>query len=635
MNASRSPITSSRSAIMLAGAALAVAVTLAYSNSFSGPFVYDDLPAIPQNPTIRQFSTAWFPPRGLTVSGRPLLNLSLALNYAISGPAVWSYHALNVLIHLLAGLVLFGLARRTLLLPALHESFRRAALPLALAIAGWWALHPLQTEAVTYVAQRTESMMGLFYLLTLYGFVRSLESPAPDRWRAVSIAACVLGMASKEVMVSAPVLVLLYDRTFVAGSFAAAWRQRRGYYLGLAATWLVLAVGLARTGVNRDGTKGFGLGLDWWAYDLTQPEAVARYLWLSLWPHPLIFNYGAFWVSSASALWLSALVVLPLLAGTAWALWRWPALGFLGAWFFALLAPSSLVPGATQMIVEHRMYLSLAALIALVVLGLWGWLGRRSFLVYGAVALALGLRTAERNEDYRSALALWGDNVAHRPTDAIGQCNYGIALVQADRLDEGIAHYQTALQLSPNYADAHYNLGIALARSGRVSAAITHYESAGRMQPNFPNAQANLGILLFQTGRAADAIGHYEKALAQSPDDAQTHCNLANALFQVGRVPEAVEHYRQAIRLQPGDADAHYNFGNTLFQAGQVPEAIAQYQEALRLRPADADTHYNLGLALEQTERSREAEAEYEQALRLRPDDAQARQALERLRTGR
>src|SRR4029077_15512000 len=126
----------------------------------------------------------------------------------------------------LAGLTLFGLVQRTLLRPALHPRFGADALPLALAVALLWTVHPLQTESVTYIVQRAESLMGLFYLLTLYCFVRSLDSPAPNRWQALCFAACLTGMATKEVMVSAPLLVLLYDRTFAAGSFRAAWQQR-------------------------------------------------------------------------------------------------------------------------------------------------------------------------------------------------------------------------------------------------------------------------------------------------------------------------------------------------------------------------------------------------------------------------
>ena len=217
----------------------------AYNNSLSGPFVFDDLPAIAENPSIRRL---WPPsealvPRldgGLTVSGRPLVNLSLAINYAWSGDKAWSYHLVNLLIHVSAGLALFGIARRTFSQPGLVGRFGDAALWLAFSVALIWLLHPLQTESVTYVVQRAESLMGLCYLLTIFCFVRSIESLRSGYWLGLSLTACLLGMAAKEVMVSAPLMVFLYDRTFVAGSFGEAWRRRRVYYLGMGATWALL-----------------------------------------------------------------------------------------------------------------------------------------------------------------------------------------------------------------------------------------------------------------------------------------------------------------------------------------------------------------------------------------------------------
>lgn len=215
---------------------LVTVILAAYGNSFRAPFVYDDTLAIPENPTIRRLwplSEVLLPQvqGGLTVSGRPILNLSFAINYAISGPNVWSYHVFNVLVHAGSALLLFGIVRRTLrrsgqgLSPGLRQC-AAASTPLAFTIAALWALHPMLTQAVTYTVQRAESLMGFFYLLTLYAFARGVECHSLDdksgggrrrRWFGLSVAACALGMGTKEVTVTAPLLVLLYDRTFVAG----------------------------------------------------------------------------------------------------------------------------------------------------------------------------------------------------------------------------------------------------------------------------------------------------------------------------------------------------------------------------------------------------------------------------------
>ena len=363
---------------LLAALVIVAAGFAAYADSFHGPFVFDDVGSIPDNPTLHSLGRAWSPPHGgaaggLSVAGRPVLNFSLGLNYAVSGLQVWSYHALNLAIHVLAGLTLFGVLRRTFLRPVLADRFGAQSRALAFAIATLWTLHPLQTEAVTYIIQRAESLMGLFFLLTLYAAIRAMESDAPrrGRWWALSVASAVLGAGTKEIAALAPPLVFLYDRTFVSGSFRAAWQRHRFLHLSLAATWMPLLGFLATTGGNRGGTFHLADASLWFSHALTQFEAVTRYLWLSFVPFPLIFDYGEIPAPDIGMALLWAVPVLGLLAATVWALRVKPVLGFLGAWFFLILAPTSVLPATLQIIVEHRMYLPLAAVLAGVGAAVW------------------------------------------------------------------------------------------------------------------------------------------------------------------------------------------------------------------------------------------------------------------------
>lgn len=667
---SASTLPHSRSRIWLAAAALTVAGGLAYANSFAVPFLFDDAPSIVANPAIRHLwppGDVLFPAQGgLTTSGRPLVNLSLAINYAVSGTAVWSYHALNLLIHLGAGLALFGLVRRTLLLPTQRTTGGAAALPCALAVAALWTLHPLQTESVTYVVQRAEALMGLFYLLTLYAFVRAVDSPAPGRWLAASAAACLAGMASKEVMVSAPLIVLLYDRTFVAGSFRAAWKARYRYYLALAGTWILLGALVLSTGGDRGGTAGFGLDVAWSEYALTQFQAVAHYLRLSIWPQPLIFDYGISNVAHVGDILPSALLVGTLLIATVVALWRRPAAGFSGACFFALLAPTSLVPSTVQMIVEHRMYLALAAVMTALVLAAHRWLGWRGLALCLLLAAAGGVLTARRNTDYRTELGLWADTVAKRPHSIFARQNYGMALLaagrpeeairqheaavqlkpddatmhynlglalfEAGRTDEAIAAYEAALRLKPDDADAHANLGIALAQGGRLEQALRHHRLAARLQPTNPQFHYNLGLCLTSLGRTAEAVAAYETAVRLHPGYADAQTNLATALAESGRIEAAISHYKEALRLTAGDPNARKNLGRALLMAGRAEEAAVQFHAVLEQQPGDVEGHLGLGDSLAQQGRLAEAAAEYRAALLQQPELTVARERLERVR---
>jgi tetratricopeptide (TPR) repeat protein len=631
------PVAEASWKIFLAGAVIVLAALAAYHNSFLGPFVFDDPASIVENPTLRlpwSIPELFLPPAQSTVAGRPLANLTLALNYATSDTDVRGYHAMNLLIHLLAGLALFGVVRRTLVRPLRADSTLAA-----LAVALLWTVHPLQSEAVTYIVQRTEALMGLFYLLTLYCFIRGVERqeaggvPAGgrNRWFSLSIVSCLLGMASKEVMVSAPVMVLLYDRTFLAGTFRDAWQQRRRVYLGLGATWLLLICLVASVGGNRGGTTGAGSGASLGAYALTQFPAVVHYLWLSFWPHPLVFDYGAQWVKDAFDVVPAALVLVALVAGTLVALKRQPVLGFAGAWFFAILSPSSLIPGPRQTMAEHRMYLALAAVICLAVLGAYAWGGRRTLIAWFALAFGLGWLTVSRNEDYRSERAIWSDTVAKCPDNRWGQCNLGLILSGQGRMDEALLHLEKGLKLAPDDPAAHNDMGLALAKLGRMPEAVAQYEAALRLRPKFAEAENNLGLALLELNRPDEALQHLETALRLSPKLATLHFNMGKALAKMGRIDEAIARYKQAIQLNPRDAGACTNLGNAYTQIGRISEAIAWYETGVRTDPNDATAQYNLAMALAQVGRVSEAIDHFQATLRIRPDDAEAQDRLTQL----
>ena len=335
----------------------------AYSNSFRGVFVLDDVRAIVQNETIRSVTSieeVLSPPPRSTVSGRPIANLSFAINYAISALDVRSYHVLNLLIHLGCALTLFGVVRRTLQSSSLRAIFGADATYVATAVALIWVVHPLTTSAVTYVVQRVESLMSLFYLLTLYCAIRAAESARRGLWTVASIASCALGVATKEVMITAPVAVVLWDVVFRPGQ-----RVRWGLRAGLAATWLVFAALVS--GEQREASIAMS-GTMVWRYLLTQAQVLTQYLRLAFVPAPLVFLYTWPLVTTPADVIVEGLLIAVLLLLTAVGIWKRHPLGYAGALFFVILAPtSSIIPIVTEVAAEHRMYLPLAAIVSGVV----------------------------------------------------------------------------------------------------------------------------------------------------------------------------------------------------------------------------------------------------------------------------
>ncbi len=662
----------------------------AYLNSFDGVFVLDDQRYIGDNLRIRQL----WPPEAVLSGRRPVVDLSLAINYAGGELELGGYHAVNLIIHLLAALTLYGIVRRTLLGAerwagcgggsdsALRRRWRlrtgfeaspsvEASSWIAWVTALIWVVHPLQTQSVTYLIQRCESMMGLFYLLTVYCVIRGAEGgmlsrdevagnhvfgsgstclpppaagegmppagqcampnlqcpirnaqsamPNPQRfvarwWYVAAVICCALGMGSKGVMVTAPMMVLLYDRVFISGSWSRTLRRRWALYVGLAATWSVLwACGIVRGVLDpsrKVATVGFAFKeITPVEYALTQPGVILHYLLLSLWPHPLCLDYAWPVARTAEAILLPLLVLVALCIGAVWAFFRRPCLGFLGAWFFVILAPTASVIPIRDPLFEHRMYLSLAALVVLVVMGGWWVLrhlaGRLSMadalrrsltgVLLLTVIVSLGYGTIRRNEAYQSAVSMWRDVVAKRPLNHRGHYNLGTSLLDEDELERAIPAFRRALELNPRLAKAHYNLGKALQRQGKADEALWHYADALQIDPSLAEAHSDLGNILARRNRVEEAIAHYRQAVRVNPAYVRAYYNLGSVLLNQGKTEEAVEVLRQAMRLSPQTTRIHYALGNALLKQGSIEEAVRRYQETLRLDP----DHIRARLALE------------------------------------
>ncbi|HVT73729.1 MAG TPA: tetratricopeptide repeat protein [Lacunisphaera sp.] len=661
----RPPVRRLRFALAAGAAGLALAAFAAYWPALKAPLVFDDIPAVERNATIRSLWPLWPalqpPADGSGVSGRPMVNLSLAINYAVGGSDARSFHWGNIALHLLAALSLWSLLRRTMRLTGADA--RAGAGFFAWTAALVWSVHPLLTESVVCVVQRNEIMGSLFYLLTIHCFVcgvdsrrwrapeaarveaaetrKHVEVNAPPRvssrlWSALSVVSCLAGVASKEIVATAPLLVFLYDRTFVAGSFRSAWRQRWRYYLLLAATWLPLAW-LVWHNRQRGGTVGFGLSITPWEYLLTQCRALVLYLKLAFWPTPLVLDYGWPVVQHLGDVSGRAVVIVALLAATIVALARRPVIGFLAASCFIILAPSSsFVPLVSQTIAEHRMYLPLAVMVIAALAAAWRWGGARAMLAFSALAIVLGLATRRRCMDYGSEVTIWTDTVAKVPGNARAHGNLGRAYLQLGRWDEAIAACRAELRLAPNYnGDAHANIGRALIALGRPAEAIPELEAAVRGKPEAFDVRNNLGVAFAGVGRWNDAVEQYREALRLQPDFADAHNNLANALSKLGRAAEALDHYAAALRLQTDFTEAETNLARTLAENGRLAEALPHFKHVASRHPDSAEAEADLAQALAASGRAGEAEAHYEAALHLQPGLAPAHYGLGNLLAAR
>lgn len=613
------------------GLILAIGVLLAYSNSLDGPWQYDDAFDIRDNLTIRQLwpLNGVFYKQGSGFMSRPIANLSFAINYATGGLNTAHYHLTNLGIHLGASLALLGILRRAFSLPSLKEFSRGNAETLALVTAAFWALHPLLTESVTYITQRYESLMGLFVFLTFYSALRGSTSRFPQAWAGVAFMACLLALGSKEVAVSLPVLVLLFDRTFLAGSFLEAWRQRRSMYLGFMLAWCCFL--FIQLNVAARSFAGFGLEMPWWRYAINQPPVILHYIRLAIWPHPLNFDY--FWPAAKSWTELAPgfVVIGCVLLGTLWAYFMRPKAAFLPIFFFLILAPTSSVMPILDLAVEHRMYLPLAPVVVLLVFsvswaldrllnrGLPGLVRPLAMVLVGGLLATFGTLTYLRNEDYRNPTDLWRDAVTKSPKNPRAHHNYAYALAEEGNLQRALQHYYKSIELAPKSALYHSNCGMLLGRMGRPIEGLERVKQAVRLNPTNWKFVFNLGVLHAQKGSEDNAVACYHAAMAVDPQAAMPYSALASVHFANEQWREALELVNKAIDREPHRSAFWFQRGLILLRLGNVRDARTDLRMAIIRHAIPEKMASNVGWAYHEHGLDKDAVHSLRLSLRLNP----------------
>jgi len=540
-----------------------------FANTLRNPFVYDDMRAIYNNDDIRSFKSidrVLFSSRDSGLIRRPLLSLSFALNYAVDGYNVEGYHAVNILVHILAAWALYGIVRRTLASDRLRDFFGKDAAVLAWIAAALWMVHPLQTGSVTYTVQRAESLMGLFYLLTLYCAIRAMGPNRSIIWSILALMCCALGMGTKAVMVTAPLMVLFYDRTFQAGSFICALKHRWRLYAGLVACWCI-TLGLL-LGIHRSSNQPNYSVLD---FSLNQFVVIAHYLRLAFWPSPLCLDYSRAITKDVGQIIPSALLILAMLSATSAGLLRNRSWGYIGAWFFGILAPtSSFLPVAVELMAEHRMYLPLAAIVVLLVTMCYrvvGSIGKRPAIgdkaayrtgvCLAAVAIcSLSFATVRRNMDYASVLTMWEKVLDVAPDSGRAHTNLATELLSQGRLEEALGHYRRAHELlSDNYV-TNYNMGVTLSKLDRTDEAATYYRRAVEIKADFFVAHYNLIDIYVRQGELEKALEHLQMLVVQYPDNSFAHANLGIMYLKLKKNDQAIRHLRRALEIRPDNGPA-------------------------------------------------------------------------------
>jgi tetratricopeptide (TPR) repeat protein len=567
---------------------LAVVTMLAYHPAWHGGVLWDDDAHIggPELRTLDGLRRIWFVPR-TTQQYYPLLHTSYWLQQKLWGDSITGYHIVNLLLHIGCVVLVLRIVR-----------FLR--IPGAELAATIFALHPVNVETVAWIAERKNTLSGVFALAATLWYLRFDENRS-RRSYALALGLFLLGLLSKTAIVTLPLALLVI---FWWKRGAISWRHDVVPLIPF--FFFSAAAGLMTRWVEYGniGYRARMLDLSLLDRCLIAGRAFWFYLWKLLWPSNLMFVYPR-WEISAAVPWqyIFPLAVLVLL-GILWSLRRWsrtplagvlvymvlllPSLGFANIYFFLY-----------SFVADHWQYLACLGIITPCASGIvllatrlksgYAWLEPGVTLVIGGV---LFLLTWQQSRMYNNAETLYRTTIAHNPACWLAYDQLVDILYQANRIPEAMNLFKDELRIKP--AVAHYSLGNALLRKGRTSEAIDQFTEALRINPDYAEAHNNLGYALLVTGRTSAAIEQCKEALRIDPTYAHAHNNLGNALAQTGRASEAIDHYKQTLRMNPNSADAHSNLGAALAQMGRISEAIEELKAAVRINPNNIDARNNL-----------------------------------------
>ena len=547
-------------------------VFMIYSSSLEGPFLLDDGRNIEKNSNIRLTRLTWHNLNQIAHSGllpnRPLAYISFALNYYFHRYNVVGYRLVNILIHVVTGILLYLVVKRTVVLPVVTSRYGHSMwIPYVAAIV--WLIHPLHSQSVTYIVQRMTSMAAMFYVLSMWLYIQARQS---DRtiFQMVLFAGCgvsgILALGTKETSATLPVFIFLYEWFFFQ-NLSTDWLKRRIIFI----IGVVILMG-SLVFLFTDGqplakilatykTRDFTL----WQRLLSESRVVILYLCLIFYPHPDRLNLDYDFPLSYSMIdppttLMAFAIIIGILAMAFWLAPKDRLVSYCLFWFLGNLVVESTVVGL-ELVFEHRTYLPSMLIVVMSILLVNRYLKPTLLKVIGVISLIMVLSawTYERNSVWGSDVTLWQDVVKKSSQKARPHNNLGNALRRQGKVSESVYHFKEALRINPDYAKAHNNLGIALAAQGDAETALTHFFMALELNPSYAEAYSNIGVTLARQGRLDEAINHFSQALRLKPDYAKVHNNLGAALVRQGHFKAALEHFKAAQMIKPDDLEIHNN----------------------------------------------------------------------------
>jgi Flp pilus assembly protein TadD len=596
---------------------LPLLIFITYSHTLHSPFVFDDIRNVSSNTATEVTDLSFANMRKAAVDSpigtRPVSYITFAVNYFFHQHEVYGYRLVNLFIHMLNGLLLYLFLMNTFKLPVLQNRIKHPFWVAYLATM-IWVIHPLQVQSVTYIVQRMNSLATLFYMLAFLCYLKArLGGSSKRRWicAAASFISGLLALGSKEIAVTLPFFILLYEWMFFQ-DMDFVWLKRNTIVLA-AAGFFLLVMAFIYVGRNpwQVIAAGYG-GRDFtiWERLMTEPRVVLHYIELFVFPLPTRLTLlPEFSVSTSlidPATTLPAMIGVMFIISTAMVLAKEMRLiSFSILWFLGnLVVESSLVP--LEIIFLHRTYLPSMMASLLVTHLVLQHVRSEKFakLMLFSGLLILTFWTYERNETWCDKVYFWRDCLQKNPTDYRVYNNLGKALEERGDVEVAIGMFEKAILVNPEHPRPYNNLGVALMNRGNINEASDVLYKALEKVPENPETHYNLGLNHNARNDLQKAEEHYLKAhkFSAKDSDPDVHNNLGITMARQGKLKEAVEHFREAVRINNDDPFAHNNLGITLARMGENREAINHFQHALRINPNDRLAWNNLQIVIAEME---------------------------------
>jgi tetratricopeptide (TPR) repeat protein len=566
---------------LLSFALLVLACLIVYNNSLSNEFVYDDFATIVENKHLEHpgtfipalFNRSYFKVASLEASYRPVATLSYFLIYSVAELDSFYFHLASLLLHMFNAMLVYWMANLVL-------QNRLQAL-----IAGLlFACHPALSEAVNCISYNEDLLAGFFFLLAFIFYIRMEADSITSniRYYALALLFYFLGLLSKEMAITLPAIILLYDLTLRNADghslslkhLSSILKKRKYFYSGyIAVSLFYLLIRFILLTSPREFMKPASTGL--FERVMFLPGHIFSFIRMALYPNNLtadyVFSYPDSFFDSMN---LAGFVVVIGLAGASFVIYRHCKEIFFGIWWFLItLFPVSNLITIYHPFAERYLYLPLIGL-CLVVSILVSALARKIVNHPTAATLATLLpvivvvslyakATMARNRVWQNNFVLWTTTVQTSPDSPIARGGLGMAYLDQGRLDEAREQFEMAIRLLPNDYQSYYNLGLVYHRKGN-----------------------------WQT-----AVDNFKRSVAIHPGATRAHYNLATLYAMRGLIDPAIQHYSSVIELDPEAIEAHYNLGLAYATQGNLIRAISEWESVLELDPYHRSAKNNLKTA--------------------------------------